>query len=217
MRIPSSVLSVLFLVAGLSTSVFGQTRPADQPVDTANIDKYMLERIEADKYPSLSIGIVHDQDLVYAKAYGIADRKTDRPAAPETIYRIGSATKVFTTTLLCILRDKGVVRLDDPASKYLPADVRLPSDPRGAPAITLRHLATHTSGLPRVTSDIDPKAQDPYAGCTVQRLFEILPKTPLLFPIGDGYSYSNLGVGSAGCDSGTGGGRAVRGPAAQIP
>ena len=129
-------------------------------VDTKKIDKYMQQQLETEKFPSLSIGVVHDQKLLFAKAYGLADRKTTRSATPETIYYIGSVTKVFTTTLMCMLRDRGVVRLDDPITKYLPSTVTVPTDPRGAPAITLRHLATHSSGLPRIPLNITPKGGD---------------------------------------------------------
>jgi D-alanyl-D-alanine-carboxypeptidase/D-alanyl-D-alanine-endopeptidase len=175
-----------------------RSQPAGPAVDAVKIDKYMQERIEADKLPSLSIGIVFDQKLVFARAYGVADRKTGRPATIDTIYRIGSVSKVFTTTLMCILRDKGVVRLDDPVAKYLPPDVRLPTDPRGAPAITLRHLATHTSGLPRVPLNVVAKGDDAYGGYTARQMYEALSTTQLLFPTGGGCEYSNWGMGLLG-------------------
>ena len=158
----------------------------------------MHEQLDAGQYPSLSVGIVYDQKLLFAKAYGFADLQANRPATPETIYRIGSVTKVFTTTLMCVLRDKGVVRLDDPVSNYLPADVRLPSDPRGVPAITLRHLATHSSGLPRVPMNVVAKGDDAYGGYTARQMYEALGQTQLIFPTGAGCEYSNWGVGLLG-------------------
>ena len=89
----------------------------------------MADQLEKEEYPSLSIGIVHDQELVFAKAYGVADRKSGRQATLDSLYPIGSVTKVFTTTLMCILRDQGKLRLDDPVSQYLPDSVKLPTDP----------------------------------------------------------------------------------------
>ena len=194
------LLSLLFVIVLAGSSLAGpasQSQPAIS-LDTAKIDKYMLERIEADKFPSLSIGVVYDQQLLYAKAYGVADRKTNRPASPETIYRIGSVTKVFTTTLMCMLRDKGLIRLDDPVGKYLPEGVQLPSDPRGEPVITLRHLATHSSGLPRLTPNVAAKGEDAYGGYTVEQLYAGLAETPLIYPTGAKSVYSNLGVGLLG-------------------
>ena len=97
-------------------------------IETAKIDAYMAEQLGKEKYPSLSIGIVHDQELVFAKAYGVADRKSGRRATPDSLYAIGSISKVFTTTLMCILRDQGKLRLDDPVSQYLPDSVKLPTE-----------------------------------------------------------------------------------------
>jgi CubicO group peptidase (beta-lactamase class C family) len=150
------------------------------------------------RLPSLSIGIVRGQELVYARAFGVADRETSRPATLQMIYRIGSVTKVFTTTLLAILRDQGTVRLDDAVEQHLPEGVCLPSDPRGARPMTLRHLATHSSGLPRLPVNLTPRGDDPYGGYTVEALYSGLAQTRLDFPTGADYSYSNLGVGLLG-------------------
>ncbi len=184
--------------ASTAPATSARSQPAGLTLDTVKIDDYMRERIEADKFPSLAIGVVYDQALIFCRAYGVADRKATRPATTETLYRIGSISKVFTTTLMCILRDKGVVRLDDPVSKYLPADVKLPSDPRGAPAITLRHLATHTSGLPKLPPNVASKGEDAYGGYTVAQLYAGLADTPMIFPTGAKSVYSNLGVALLG-------------------
>lgn len=150
------------------------------------------------RLPSLAIGIVRGRELVYARAFGVADRETSRPATIETIYRIGSITKVFTTTLLAILRDQGTVRLDDAVEDHLPKEVRVPSDPRGAQPMTLRHLATHSSGLPRLPVNLTPRGGDPYGGYPVEALYDGLARTRLDFPTGADYSYSNLGMGLLG-------------------
>lgn len=162
------------------------------------IEKKLREQMEQRNFPSLSVGIVRGDELVYAKALGIADRSAKREATPETLYRIGSISKVFTTTLMAILRDQGTLQLDDPVAKYLPAGAGLPSDPRGAATITLRHLATHTSGLPRQPINLKPKGSDPYGGYTAALLIEGLQTTKLAFPTGADCVYSNLGVGLLG-------------------
>jgi CubicO group peptidase (beta-lactamase class C family) len=153
---------------------------------------------KAGAFPSLSVGIVSWDGLVLAKSAGFSDRRTSKPAAPGTLYRIGSVTKPFTATLLLILRDQGKLRLDDPVALYLPAGVKLPGDPRGSPAITLRHLATHGSGLPRIPVDLKPRGGDLYGGYTLESLLEGLSRTELDAPIGSRYSYSNLGYGILG-------------------
>jgi serine-type D-Ala-D-Ala carboxypeptidase/endopeptidase len=164
----------------------------------AVIDAYMNKQLAENHYPSLSVGVVDDGKLVFAKACGLADRETKREATPETLYYIGSVTKAFTATLMVQLRDEGKLRLDDPIAQYLPESVKLPTDPRGAPAITFRHLATHTSGLPRLPVNLKPEGEDAYNAYSLESLFAGLNKTPLIDPIGAKYSYSNLGVGLLG-------------------
>ena len=162
------------------------------------IEKKLLDEIKQSGFPSLSVGVVRGDGLVYSKALRIADRAAKRDATPETLYRIGSISKVFTATLLAVLRDQEVVRLDDPVAKYLPADAKLPTDPRGAAAITLRHLATHSSGLPRQPINLKAKNGDPYGGYSPEQLIEGLKTTKLAFPTGADCIYSNLGVGLLG-------------------
>ena len=162
------------------------------------IEKRLAEEWKKRELPSLSVGIVRDGQLDYTKCFGVADRKSKRDATPDTVYRIGSVSKVFTATLLAALRDQGVVSLDDPIAKHLPKGAKLPSDPRGLPTITLRHLATHTSGLPRLPINLTPRGNDPYGGYSADALLEGLARTKLAFPTGSDCQYSNLGVGLLG-------------------
>lgn len=180
-----------FGFAALSMSPMGNP-------DSGILDQRLAREVKANGFPSLSVGIVQGERVVYAKSFGWADLEEKREATPATIYRIGSITKVFTTTLLAILRDEGVLGLDDPIAKYLPREVVLPSDPAGAPAITLRHLATHTSGLPRLPVNLQPKEGDPFGDYSVALLYQGLPKTKLVHPIEHQMLYSNLGMGLLG-------------------
>jgi len=98
--------------------------------------------------PGVSIGIVYDQDLIWAKGYGYADLEKKIPATPKTAYRIASITKLFTATAILQLRDAGKLQLDDPVEKHLNW-FHLNDTFDDSPVITIRHLLTHTSGLPR--------------------------------------------------------------------
>src|SRR5512132_4333622 len=110
---------------------------------------------------------------------------------------MGSATKVFTSLLLADSVRRGEVALSDPASKYLPPDVKIPE--RGGRQITLQDLATHTSGLPRLPSNLAAKdASNPYADYTVAQLYAFLSAYQLTRDIGSKYEYSNLGAGLLG-------------------
>ena len=118
-----------------------------------------------------------------------------QPVDGDTIFEIGSVTKVFTALLLADMVAKGEVALTDPVSKYLPATVKL----AGSKPITLEQLATHTSGLPRLPSNFAPKdVTNPYADYTPEKLYEFLASHRPAGEPGSRYDYSNLGTGLLG-------------------
>lgn len=116
----------------------------------------------------------------------------------DTLFEIGSITKVFTSLILADMIEKGQVSLDDPAAKFLPPGHRMPE--RGGRQITLRDLATHRSGLPRMPDNIgvmtDPDG--PFAGYDEAKLLAFLDHYQLPRDIGSQWEYSNLGVGLLG-------------------
>jgi len=144
--------------------------------------------------PGLSIGIVHDQSLVWARGFGRGCLDPARPATPETLYRIASITKLFTSTAIMQLRDAGKLRLDDPIVEHLPW-FKLGRFHTDAPAITIRHLLTHTAGLPR-------EAGFPYwsdgAFPSSTDIRERLATQPAALPTETEWKYSNLGLTLAG-------------------
>ena len=121
------------------------------------------------------------------------------PPAANTIFEIGSVTKVFTAALLAAMVENGVVALDDPVQRFLPAGVELPV--RGRP-ITLADLATHTAGLPRLPHGFVLRSvrhrRNPYAWFTADDLHAGLPATRLRSAPGGRPRYSNLGYGLLG-------------------
>jgi serine-type D-Ala-D-Ala carboxypeptidase/endopeptidase len=115
----------------------------------------------------------------------------------ETIFEIGSITKVFTALLLADMVERREVALDDPVRKYLPSSVNVPS--RGNREITLADLATHTSGLPREPANLDLRSlDDPYAAYRVADLYAFLSRYSLQRDPGTQFEYSNLGMGLLG-------------------
>jgi CubicO group peptidase (beta-lactamase class C family) len=100
----------------------------------------------------------------------------------DTVFDIASITKVFTRLLLLDMVQRGEMKLDDPVQKYLPASVKMPT--RGSKQITLLHLATHTSGLPRNWD----------GGCLPENLYSFLSSYKLPRDPGAEYEYSNLGA-----------------------
>jgi CubicO group peptidase (beta-lactamase class C family) len=112
-------------------------------------------------------------------------------------FEIGSITKTFTASVLADMVARGEVRLDDPVAKYLPDSAHVPS--RNGKQITLLDLATQSSGLPRLPSNLAPRdPSNPYADYSVPQLYAFLASYQLPRDIGATYEYSNLGMGLLG-------------------
>jgi CubicO group peptidase (beta-lactamase class C family) len=144
--------------------------------------------------PGVSIGIVHDQALVWSGGFGWADVERREPATADTLYRIGSITKLFTATALLILRDAGKLALDDPLAAHLPW-FQMKAAAAEAGTITIRHLLTHTSGLPR--EGAFPYFTDSRFP-TIDDIRARLPMQERPFPTETRWKYSNLGATLAG-------------------
>lgn len=208
LRISLAILTFLTLLSAMIRDVRGDEQPTSQPASapatqpaaslTARVDARIDEAVAKLHLPSVAVGVIRGDAVVHKRAVGIANRETNTPATCDTLYGIGSITKTFTGTLLVVLRDEGVVAHDDPIAKYLPPDLPLPTDKRGDPRITLRHLATHTSGLPRLPPNLMGFLPDPYASYDAERLYKGIAASGLIAPIGAKCQYSNFGVGLLG-------------------
>jgi CubicO group peptidase (beta-lactamase class C family) len=118
-----------------------------------------------------------------------------RPLDGDSIFQIGSLTKVFIGLLLADMTERGEVALEDPASKYLPSGVTMPE--RGRP-ITLIDLSKHWSGLPSMPTNFTLEAEpNPYEAYGVEQLYEFLSSHQLAREPGT-QEYSNLGVALLG-------------------
>ena len=116
---------------------------ADDP-RMSELRSMALAAMERWRVPGLAVGVLAN-GAVSTFAGGVASLETGQPATPETLFQIGSISKVFSTTVLMTLVDEGKVDLDAPISRYLP-DLEL-SAPDLADRITVRHLVTHQSGI----------------------------------------------------------------------
>jgi CubicO group peptidase (beta-lactamase class C family) len=170
----------------------GSVLPSDEEVR-----KILVQRIDLYKQ---SVGIVVgliDAEGRRVVSYGVMDPKDKQSVNADTIFEIGSVTKVFSSLLLSDMVQHGEVALDDPISKFLPPDVKVPL--RNGRSIELQDLATHTSGLPGLPTNLKPKdPANPYADYTTQNLYDFLSNYTLPRDIGSQYEYSNLGAGLLG-------------------
>jgi CubicO group peptidase (beta-lactamase class C family) len=169
---------------------------AQAPSDD-EIRAILAERIDKlNQGVGIVVGIVDSNGRRYV-SYGNMGINDTRPVGNDTVFEIGSTTKVFTSTILADMVRRGEVSLDDPVAKYLPKDVKVPE--RGGKQITLLDLATHSSGLPSLPSNFKPKnPNNPYADYTEAQLWEFLSGYQLTRDIGSKFEYSNMGVGLLG-------------------
>lgn len=165
--------------------------------DTLRVDAWLQDQIKLARYPSLSVAVVRNGKIVYLGAFGFEDIKADRKATPQTLYPVASVTKAFTASLAVILHDRKVVDLDQPVMKYLPTNVSISTTPALGATITLRQLASHTSGLPRgVPGPV--QSVEAWYELDPQRLYDHLKNVKLESDPGTAEEYSNLGFGLLG-------------------
>lgn len=167
-----------------------------QTTDT-EIRAILKERVDvAKKSVGIVVGLV-DRNGTRIISYGKPIQTSSQALDGNSVFEIGSVTKVFTATLLAGMVERGEVSLSDPISKYLPKSVTAPSHD-GKP-ITLLHLSSQTSGLPRLPGNFAPKDQtNPYADYSVEQMYSFLSSYKLTRDPGSKYEYSNLGVGLLG-------------------
>jgi D-alanyl-D-alanine carboxypeptidase len=144
--------------------------------------------------PGLSASVTCGAETVWQRGFGLADLERKTPAAPDTVYAVGSITKLFTATMLMQLRDAGRLRLDDPVQDYVP-DVPVPRRHPDSPAITFRHLVTHTSGLAK---DSPVGYWDSVEFPPVETMLAKLAETEQPYPPGRQWKYSNLAIALLG-------------------
>lgn len=164
----------------------------------SEIRSLLAERIDVQhQSDAIVVGIItrHGQRVI---GFGKFDGDRD-PRVPdgETVFEIGSITKVFTSLLLSEMVLDGEVKLNDPVSKYLPPSVTMPT--RNGKQITLLDLSMHTSGLPRMPSNFQVRdPSNPYADYGTQQMYEFLAQYKLTRDPGSKYDYSNLGAALLG-------------------
>jgi CubicO group peptidase (beta-lactamase class C family) len=164
--------------------------------DIAEIRSIMANRVEGGKAVSIVTGVIDEKGRQVVAAGKVSLDGEQQPDG-DTVYEIGSVTKVFTSLVLADMIEKGEVKADDPVSKFLPATVKVPS--RNGRQITLLDLSMQVSGLPRLPDNMKPAdAANPYVDYDAPKLYEFLSRYTLTRDPGEKYEYSNLAVGLLG-------------------
>ncbi len=158
-----------------------------------DIGRLFRDAAEKNGLPNAAIGVVVGDRLAFTEGYG-ARTDAGGEVSADTVFRIGSITKIFTGMALLALRDDGRIGLDDPVTRYVPelGDAVYPT--LDSPVITLRNLVTHTSGLPRVGA---LRYNDPH-GVTELELLSAARQAVLDFAPGTDARYSNLAMALGG-------------------
>jgi len=182
------LVGILFFLS-LSKLILGQLH--------ADRIKSIIQREVANKRSkSIIVGIL-DPSGIQTYSAGILNDSTQQVPDGNTLYDIGSITKLFTSLLLADLSLKKKVNLDDPISKYLPKSIKSLS--RNGKEISLIHLSSHRAGFPRFPFNMDPKnLENPMADYSVNDLYYYLNSFELTRDIDSKWQYSNIGYGLLG-------------------
>ncbi len=149
-----------------------------------------------DRIPGISVGVVHDQDIVWSHGFGSADVESETPATPQTIYSICSISKLFTSIAVMQLRDAGKLELDDPVKRHLEWFDIQQTYPQSSD-VTIRGILTHSAGLPR-ESDFPYWTGPDFKFPSQEQIVERLPDQHTLYRPYTYFQYSNLGLTLAG-------------------
>jgi CubicO group peptidase (beta-lactamase class C family) len=159
----------------------GAPAPAQTALDS--VDRYVRAELARQRIPGISVAVLRGDSVVFARGYGFANLEHRVPATDSTIYQSGSVGKQFTSAAIVTLAREGKLGLDDSIRRSLP---------EGPPAwgkITIRHLLTHTSGIP----DYPDSTMDYRRDYTEDQLVALAARLPLQFHPGASWSYSNTG------------------------
>jgi CubicO group peptidase (beta-lactamase class C family) len=183
-------LAVILLALGCARA---QTPSASSAFSaSASLDSTLTRIFALDLAPGMSVAVVRDTQVIYAKGFGWADVEARRPVTPQTIFYIASTTKSFTGLAAAMLAEQGRLDLDAPLTRYLPtAKLQAPLNPD---SITLRALLSHTHGI---DNDGPIVFRTAYSGeQTNEQLLALLAAHPAA-KTGREYVYGNVGYNIA--------------------
>jgi CubicO group peptidase (beta-lactamase class C family) len=195
---------LLTVLAGVGVLVASATIAAAQPVAPpsaprqASLDaltRFYERGVKDNGIVGSSIAVVQGGREVYRHAVGMADIARQHAVDSDTIFHWASITKTFTAIGIMQLRDRGLLKLDDPVVKYIP-ELRQVHDPFGdVGEITIRHLMTHSAGFRNATWPWGgDKPWHPFEPTEWSQLVAMLPYTEVEFKPGSRHSYSNPGI-----------------------
>jgi CubicO group peptidase (beta-lactamase class C family) len=177
---------IRFLLAVVSAALFSSIQAtAQQPLSTAeasSVESFITTQMQRQRIPGLSMAIVRSNNVIYSKAFGIANLELNAPTTTSSVFKIGSTSKPFIATAIMMLVEEGKLSLDNDIAKYFN---KTPSSWSG---ILLRHLISHTSGFPR-----ELPGWTSYGDFSEEEFVAMIEKTEPTTKPGERYAYSNAG------------------------
>ena len=186
---------------------------AQNELSDSEIENILRTRVTSEKGVGIVAAIV-DEKGSRIVVFGHPNKQSTQALDGNSVFEIGSISKVFTTTLLAEMVERGEIRLYDPASKFLPNTVFVPV--RNGKEITLKDLATHSSGLPQMPGNFLPKSviarkmvtcwfcgfdemvTSRFESYSVEDMYKALSGYRLPRDIGSEFEYSNWGLALLG-------------------
>lgn len=183
MNKPILAICFVFLAYALTPMARGGLQPnTDDPAIEAKVDAYIKPYVDINSF-SGAVLIARKGNVLLSKGYGMANVELDVRNTPQTRFHIASISKTFTAAAIMLLEERGLLRLTDPLTKYIP-------DYPTGDKITIHHLLVHTSGITNVNDLPEYNERSRFAQ-TPASLIELFKNKPLNFQPGARYSYSN--------------------------
>jgi serine beta-lactamase-like protein LACTB len=192
MRLRSCFVAAILLLATPPLFSADVRPPRKYAAAVQALEQWLEQEIAAKHIPALSLAVVDDQDVVWARGFGHEDVNRQRAATADTPYRVGSVSKPHTALLLMLLVELGLIDLDAPVQDYIPEFHPINKTDK---KITLRHILAHRSGIvrePPIGNYFDDSS--PSLADTVRSL----NKTELLYTPESTMAYSNAALSVAG-------------------
>jgi CubicO group peptidase (beta-lactamase class C family) len=188
-------VSLLFAVSLTSSDMANSQTPKNFAQARREFKTFYEQSMRKHGIVGSGFMLIHDGQVIAQEFFGLADQEKQQPADEDTIYHWASITKTFTGVAIMQLRDRGLLKLDDPIIKYLP-ELGAVHNPFGDMSqITIRHLMTHSAGFRAPTwpwgGDKDWHPHEPQHW---SQLVAMMPYTEILFKPGSKFSYSNPGI-----------------------
>lgn len=188
------LLAALGLTYAPSAAQIAEDEAVAEALEVARV--WLDAQMAYEQIPAASAAIVHDQELVWSAAMGLAHPDEEIAATPRTLYSICSISKLFTAIAVMQLRDAGELTLRDPVERHLPwYAVRQRWE--GSPPVTVEGILTHSAGLPRESNHPYWTGPD-FPFPTEEEVVAGLKEQETLYPARQYFQYSNLGLTLAG-------------------